>query len=625
MLLRFSGFGPVALSIFPDPVTGHYKDATWKAFGEELKALLTRDEYASAKRTTFNAFYTSPTVIQAMHGAITRLGVPASAAVLEPGCGIGNFMTYAPNEMRFIGVEMDIVSGRIAKVLHPNQDVRIENFRDTKLHEGSLDAVLGNVPFADLKLEYRGQKFSLHDFFFAKAIDALCPGGILALVTSRFTLDKQNGAIREYLAARADFVGAIRLPSDAFKLEGTQVVTDIIFLRKRKADEPPCHVGPDWMTVDSVSVEGGDVVLNRYFKNFPDMILGTLTRKDTLYGEGFSVRGDGDLERKLEEAIERLPEYGALSTPADEPKPPITPLARPPPDQNLSDGSFVVTEGGAISQLIGGRIEPVIYGGRKLHANGAMTGRRLASLIRLRDLARLVLLSQNEGWPEADREKARRELNVAYDRFLNLYGPINKTTFGETEGGGHIRRMPNLVKFREDPDAMLVMSLEEYDEVTGRSLKSAIMKKDVVGKIPPVTRVNTAEEGLLVSLNLRGVVDLPFISELYGKAENDVAAELGRLIFLDPELKSWQTADAYLSGNVRAKLKAAEGAGPAFLRNVEALKDVQPEDVLPGEIDANLGAPWIPEIDIQAFASDLFKVEPSSVPVAHLPKDALEP
>ncbi len=204
-LTRFAGFGPVALSIFPDPVNGHYKDATWQALGQELKELLTAEEYASAKRTTFNAFYTSPTVITAIHEAIFRLGVPSNSMVLEPGCGIGNFMSLAPDGMRFIGVELDYISGRMAQVLHPDQDIRIENFSDTRLPEDSLDAVIGNVPFADLKLGYRGQKLSLHDFFFAKSIDALKPGGVLALVTTHFTLDKQNPAIREYLASRADF------------------------------------------------------------------------------------------------------------------------------------------------------------------------------------------------------------------------------------------------------------------------------------------------------------------------------------------------------------------------------------------------------------------------------------
>ena len=205
----------------------------------------------------------------------------------------------------------------------------------------------------------------------------------------------------------------------------------------------------------------------------------------------------------------------------------------------------------------------------------------------------------------------------------SAYGPINKTTFGETADGNVIRRMPNLVKFREDPDAMLVMSLEDYDEVTGKAAKAAIMTKDVVGKTPPITHVSSAEEGLLVSLNQRGTVDLPFIATLYGKPEEQVIAELGDLIFRDPESKTWQTADAYLSGNVRAKLAAAEHAGPAYARNAEALRAVQPEDVLPGDIDANLGAPWIPESDIQAFAAELFHVDPSAVPVAHLKKDAV--
>ncbi len=245
-LARFGGFGTVALRIFPDPVTGEYKDLSWRAFGEYLKALLTPEEYASAKRTTFNAFYTSPIVMQAIHQAIARLGVPADATVLEPGCGIGNFMSYAPAAMRFIGVELDSVSGCIARALHPGQDVRIENFRDTKLPP--LDAVIGNVPFADVKMEHNGRRFSLHDYFIAKSVDALKPGGVLAVVTSHFSLDRQNGAAREYLAERANFLGAIRLPSDAFKREGTAVVTDIVFLRKRAPARRPATQTPTGST-----------------------------------------------------------------------------------------------------------------------------------------------------------------------------------------------------------------------------------------------------------------------------------------------------------------------------------------------------------------------------------------
>src|SRR5579884_624115 len=622
ILARFAGFGPVALSIFPDPVTDRYKDASWQTLGEELKTLLSPEEYDSAKRTTFNAFYTSPTVIAAIHAAIARLGAPGNATVLEPGCGIGNFMSQRPEGMRFIGVELDSISGRIAKALHPDQDIRIENFRDTRLPEGTIDAVIGNVPFADLKLDYHGHKLSLHDYFFAKSIDALKPGGVLALVTTHFTLDKQNATIREYLASRADFVGAIRLPSDAFKREGTAVVTDILFLRKRGPDEPAHHVDPEWLGVAPLTIEGVEVPINRYFLNHPEMVLGTWTCKDTLYGEGYSVLSNGDLAEQLKEAIHRLLEYAPLQA-NPVPEQPAISFTPPPPERHISEGSFFVADNRTICQSLDGQAVPVIYGGTPLTAGGTLTGRRMAGLIRLRDLARRVLQSQNEGWPEAHRQEARRALNWDYDRFVFTYGPINKTTFGETTDGHIIRRMPNLVKFREDPDAMLVMSLEDYDEVTGKASKAAIMTKDVVGKTPPVTQVQSAEEGLLVSLNQRGMVDLPFIASLYGRPEEQIITELGDLIFHDPESQTWQTADAYLSGNVRAKFAAAERAGPAYARNAEALRGVQPEDVLPGDIDANLGAPWIPESDIQAFAADLFHVEPSSVPVTHLKKDAV--
>ncbi len=584
--------------------------------------MLSPEEYDSAKRTTFNAFYTSPTVIAAIHAAIARLGVADNATALEPGCGIGNFMSQGPEGMRFIGVELDSISGRIAKALHPDQDIRIENFRDTRLPEGHIDAVIGNVPFADLKLDYRGHKLALHDYFFAKSIDALKPGGVLALVTTHFTLDKQNAAIREYLADKADFVGAIRLPSDAFKREGTAVVTDILFLRKRAPDEPARHADPEWLGVAPLAIEGIEVPINRYFLNHPEMVLGAWTGKDTLYGEGYSILGNGDLTEQLKEAIHRLPEYAPLQpTPVQEQ--PAAAFTPPPPERYISEGSFFIADNRTICQSLDGQAVPVVYGGTTLTAGGSLTGRRLAGLIRLRDLARRVLQSQNEGWPEPARQEARRALNWDYDRFVFTYGPINKTTFGETTDGHTIRRMPNLVKFREDPDAMLVMSLEDYDEVTGKASKAAIMTKDVVGKTPPITHVRSAEEGLLVSLNQRGTVDLPYIATLYGKPEEQIMTELGDLIFHDPESQTWQTADAYLSGNVRAKLVAAERAGPTYARNAEALRGVQPEDVLPGDIDANLGALWIPESDIQAFAANLFHVEPSSVPVAHLKKDAV--
>jgi N12 class adenine-specific DNA methylase len=623
ILSRFGGFGAVALSIFPDPVLGTFKDPGWQAIGEGLKKLLTAEEYESAKRTTFNAFYTSPTVIRAMFEALSRLGVPHDATVLEPGCGPGRFLTLAPAGMRFIAVELDSISGRIARALHPRHDIRIENFRDTKTPQGTIDAVVGNPPFADIRLDYRGSKLALHDFFIAKGLDALKPGGILAVVTSHFTLDKQNASLREMLADRADFLGAVRLPSDAFKREGTSVVTDLLFLRKRAAGDTANHVDPTWLEVEPLEIDGTPIPINRYFLRHPEQVLGTWSREDRLYDATYSVRSRGDLEDELSTAVGRLPR-GELSPAAASPRLEVHVSFRPPaPLPHIAEGSLCIGEGRIICESIGGQAVPVTYGGTLLKADGTMTGRRIASLLQLRDLARRVLQSQNEGWPDHHREEARRDLNRAYDLFVSTYGPINKTTFSTTRDGTVIRRMPNLVRFREDPDAMLVMSLEDYDEATHRARKAVIMTRDVVGPAPEVTSVTSAEEGLLVSLDRRGLTDLAYISRLYGKSEDAIVEELGGLIFFDPETRSWETADQYLSGNVRAKLKVAKAAGPAYERNAEALAQVQPEDILPGEIDANLGAPWIPESDIQAFAADLFGVPPSSVRIGHLKKDAV--
>lgn len=623
-LERYGGFGAVALSLFPDPVTGRYKGPTWQGLGEELRSLVTDEELASARRTVFNAFYTSPTVVRAMFEALGRLGVPDDATVLEPGCGSGNFLGLAPEGMKFVGVELDSLSGRVARARFPGHDIRIESFRDTRLPEGSVDAVIGNPPFADVKLDHRGIRLSLHDYFFAKSIELVRPGGILALITSHFTLDKQNGRVREYLAERADFLGAIRLPSDAFAREGTRVVADIVFLRRRGPGEPACHVDPSWLEVAPLAIEDVEVPINRYFHNHAEMVLGTWTRKDRLYGgeQGFGVTSTGALEDGLRAAVGRLPELAPGEVLA-RPRPEAVAFRPPPPERHVTEGSFFVGEDRAVYQVVAGNPEAVTYGGTLLKANGTMTGKRLGSLIRIRDAARLVLRSQNEGWPDSHRDEARKELNRHYDVFVRTYGLINKTTFSESSTGTIIQRIPNIVKFVEDPDAMLVMSLEECDPTSGTAAKAAIMTKDVVGRAPEVTTVRSAEEGLLVSLDRKGDVDLAYIASLYGRDEARIVEELGDLIYEDPVTRSWRTADDYLSGDVREALAVAERAGPEFARNAEALRAVQPEDVLPGEIDANLGAPWIPVADIRSFAAELFGVPFSSMAVGHLKKDAL--
>lgn len=612
ILRRFPGFGCVALSIFPDPRTGQFREG-WEQIGRELRELLTGEEYASARRTTFNAFYTSPVVMRAAYAGLNRLGLPADALVLEPGCGAGGFMGAAPAGMRFIGVEMDSVSGRIARALYPGHDIRIENFRDSRLP--TVDAVIGNVPFADIRYGYGPHRFSLHDYFFAKSVDALAPGGVLALVTSRFTLDKLDGSAREYLAAQADFLGAIRLPDEAFKDQGTTVVTDIVFLAKRHPAAAANHAG-DWLNLATLPLDG-ETRVNAWFAERPDMVMGEFAIGRGRYGRNtLKVDAADDYEDRLFRAVRSLP-AGVFSPAAAASQAACQPAPVP---AGLGEGSFLI-ENGAILQIECGRVLPVMHGQTALRAGEGKMGRRLAALIELRDRAREVLRSQNEGWPEQERQDARRRMNRAYDAFVPLYGPINKTTFSVNAQGNEVRRMPNLVRFREDPDAFLVMSLEEYDEATGKAAKSPILLQDVVGPASPVTSVATAEEGLLVSLNERGRVDPDYIAALYGRDRDTVLAELGELVFRDPETGAWETRDAYLSGNVRRKLAAAREAG--IESNIRALEAIQPEDILPGDIDANLGAPWIPADVIRAFAADLFGVGRHSIRIDHLPKDAL--
>ena len=454
ILARFGGFGPVALSIFPDPVSGRFKDAGWEQIGAELKGLLMPEEYDSAKRTTFSQFFTAPVVMKAMHEALGRLGVPDNAVILEPGCGVGNFMSGGKPGQRFIGVELDSISGRIAQKLHPEADIRIENFRDTKLP--TLDAVIGNVPFADVKIDLHGEKLSLHDYFIAKSVEALKPGGVLAVVTSHYTMDKQNAAVRERLASQADFLGAVRLPSDAFKAEGTSVTTDILFLRKRAPGQEANHADPEWTQASVLGIQGADLPVNRYYLNHHEQVLGDWSRQDTLYGTGFSVKSVGDLGSQLKEAVARLPRRVVLSEveranppPAmggklqvegqklqvNDQKPQVPPTFTPPPPlRHIAEGSFFIGDDKVVRQMENGQGEPVTYGGTLLKSDGAMTGKRMAGLIGLRDAARRVLQSQNEGWPDANRAEARRDLNRAYDRFVAQYGPVNKTSFSETKG-----------------------------------------------------------------------------------------------------------------------------------------------------------------------------------------------
>lgn len=631
LLARFTGFGAIANYIFPEPGTGRYKEG-WEGLGRELRGLLSEEEYASAKRSTFNAFYTAPIVMQGVYDALAHLGVGGEEVrVLEPGCGIGNFIGMAPPgmPMKFTGVEMETLSGRIARKLYPQHDIRLENFKDTQLPPGSVDLVVGNVPFSDLKLRYNGAPLALHEYFFAKSLDALRDGGIMALVTSRYLLDKLDLSFRQQLSELADFLGAVRLPSHAFANQGTQVVTDIVFLGKRGREMPARHSG-DWLDTEPLADGQEGTRLNRYFVDHPEMVAGTLTVGRGMYhNHELLVEAPADgLEGALHTAIARLPRDAYVRRDAPLPELVAAPtLSAAASERRLPPGSLLVGEHGRIMQVTDayGHLEPVMHGQNALNALTGTTGQKLAALIGLRDAARLALWTQNEERPQPERETARLRLNALYDRFVEQWGPINKTTITKRADGGVTRRMPNVEKFRDDPDAYLVMALERYDEKTDSAEKMPILLQDVVGPTETVRQVGTALDGLLVSLNERGRVDLDLISRLYGKPEQEIIDELGTRIFYDPALEAHVTAEAYLSGNVREKLRLArEAAGNLDMEaNIAALEEAQPADVSPGDIDPNLGAPWIPVAVIRDFVAALLECDARDIQVAHTGKEAL--
>ena len=627
VLMRFSGFGSISLQIFPDPMTQTYRSPRWQALGTELQSLLTPQEYASAKKSCFSQFLTSPLVVQSLYVALARLGLQETVTALEPGCAHGAFLAHMPAGWHCIGIEQETVSGRIARALYaPQHDIRIEDFQDTILPDNSIDAAIGNPPFGDVKLPYWDTALSLHEYFIAKSIDLLKPGGILAMVVTHFLLDRSAPHFRQQIAEYADFLGAIRLPSGA--LEGTKVVADVAFFHKRFPGQHPMHIDHQWTQTAPILLDGHEIRVNTFFQHHRHMLLGAYSYEDRLYGSqtGYSVAPTGDLATQLSEAIKHLPAgifHATPSLPASVTTNGTTPHA-PAIPQACTEGSFFVNPNTyAILQIQHAEAVPVLQGGKPLQADGSLLGKRLAHLIRLRDSARYVLDVQNTGQSPAVREQARQHLNAEYDAFMAIYGPINHTVISTTAKGITVRRMPNLVTFRDDPDAMLVMALEQYDETTGIATKAAIMEQDVVVHQAPITAVQTAEQGLLLSLDQTGRVDLGYIAQLTGKSLEEILDELGDLLYQDPDTQAWETADVYLSGNVRAKLARAEQAGASYQRNAEALRLVQPEDLLPGNIDVNLGAPWIPATDIHAFACEVFGLRDFHITVAYSAKDAL--
>lgn len=625
ILAGFSGFGPLANHIFPEPGTGTYKEG-WAILGQELAELLTVEEYASAKRSTFNAFYTSPTVMEAIYDGLTRMGVPSTGAhVLEPGCGIGNFIGMAPSGMQFTAIEQEVLSGRIARALYPDQDIRIEPFQKSVLPAGSLDVVVGNVPFSDLTLKWQDGKLALHEYFFAKSLDSLREGGILALVTSRYTLDKKDPSFREYLAGQADFLGAMRLPKGAFRQEGTEVVTDIVFLRKRPPAQAPAHAA-GWL--ETAALPDQEAYCNQYFLTHPTMVVGELAQYQGMYrNHELTVTFPDDYTSRLQAALAYLPADAYLAPPDPALDRPQARAAPATPSRSLPPGSRFIDAAGHILHITdqAGTAEPLIYGGKPLDALSGATGTRLAALIGIREAARAVLDTQREQRTDEEKETARTILNQRYDQFVEQWGPINKTSISTTSDGVTVRRQPNLTAFKDDPDAYLVMALEQYDEKTDSAIKMPIMERDVIGPTPPVHQVASALDGLLVSLNQRGAVDLDYISTLYGASPEDITRELGSYIYYDPAQGRYVTAEEYLSGNVRAKLRLArDHADDARVgMGIAALEEAQPDPVPPGDIDVTLGAAWIPAPIIQTFIAELLHCEVSEIAVRYVEKEAL--
>jgi N12 class adenine-specific DNA methylase/SAM-dependent methyltransferase len=615
-LRAYPGAGPLALHLFPNPETKAYPSGAWEQRGWAVRNLCTEEEYESLLRSTFSAFYTSPLVMEAVFALLARLGVPDTARVFEPGCGIGNFLAHAPEGMRFVGIELDRLSAKIAVQLWPQHDLRQGDMTGCALPSG-LDAAVGNVPFADLSYDYGGWRFMLHEVCLARAIDSLKPSGIAVLVITHGFLDKQSPRFRKHLAQQARFLGAIRLPSSAFADQGTKVVADLVVFQKHQTSATDLSGDiPAWIDSRPMEIDGVEVSINQYFHDHPAMVLGTWSHADRLYGAqvGYSVTPLADLPTALVGALVTFPEAivpQAQAVESDDAEEDVSATLRPLPEeaQSLPEGSLYLDSDGTICQRAGDGGVQVIYSGKTLSATSGVVGKRVAALTRLRTQAREVLRRQMAGATASERAAARSFLKMQYALFVAQHGPINKTTLSANANGTLTRRVPNLAKFRDDPEAMLVAALEDYDEDTGTATCAAIFTQDVVGDAGAPVRVESAEDALLVGLDLTGGVDVPMMADLLGCSQEAVLEELGDLVYRDPETGQWETADQYLSGNVRTKLAQAQTAGAAYTRNVAALEAVQPPDLLPSQIEAQLGAPWIAPDDIATFLRETCEAE----------------
>ena len=567
----------------------------WAGEYKELKAALTEEEYAAARASTLNAHYTSPTVIRAIYEALDGMGFE-KGNILEPSMGVGNFFGMLPDSMlgsRLYGVELDSITGRIAQKLYPQAEIKVAGFETTDRRD-FYDLAVGNVPFGNYRVSdkpYDKLGFSIHNYFFAKALDQVRPGGIVAFVTSRYTMDSKNPDARKYLAQRAELLGAIRLPNNAFRANaGTDVVSDIIFLQKR---DHPIDIEPDWVHLGLTS-EG--ITLNSYFVDHPEMVLGEITTESTQYGkEECTVIPipDEDLGDQLHEAVQHIGGHYEAQELAPEEELSLQGETIPA-DPNVKNFSYAVVDGDVYFR------ENSIM--RKADLSATATG-RIKGMVELRTIVQELIDYQLNDYPEEAIAQKQRELNVAYDRFADQYGLINSRA--------------NAQAFSEDSSYYLLCSLENVDENGRLESKADMFTKRTIRPERAVTSVDTPAEALAISIGERGRVDLPYMSELLGTPGEyeKIQQELHGVIFKDPmtqgsEETGWVTADEYLSGNVREKLRVAELAAasdPAFAVNMEYLRKAQPKDLDASEIDVRLGATWVNRDYIQQFMEETFE------------------
>lgn len=559
---------------------------------QELKSLLTEEEFTQARASTLNAHYTSPTVVKAMYKALENMGF-REGNILEPSCGIGNFMGLLPESMKdskMYGIELDSLTGRIAQQLYPNNSVTVQGFEDATLPDSFFDVAIGNVPFGNYKLpdkKYDKHNFFIHDYFFAKTLDKVRPGGIVAFITSMGTMDKKNSAVRKYIAQRADLIGAIRLPNDAFyKNAGTSVTADILFLQKR---DRQTDIMPDWVNLGTM--ENG-LTVNQYFVDNPDMILGEMTEESSQYGKSLTCKPyeDADLAEQLEDAIQsvhaQITEYEFDDISDDE-------ELTIPADPDVKNFSYTLVDGEIYFR------ENSIMKRVELNATAE---NRIKGLIEIRDVVRELIEYQTLGYPDWDIKKQQDKLNKVYDDFTKKYGLINSRG--------------NSLAFSEDSSYFLLCSLEVMGENGELERKADIFTKRTIGAKKEVTKVDTSSEALAVSLGEKAKIDMEFMSELTGKTEEQIFEDLKGVIFLNPMHgygDSWEekylTADEYLSGNVKTKLewarKSAEQFPEDYAINVEALEKVQPEPLSAADISVKLGSTWIPDKYIEQFTYEL--------------------